>query len=130
MSTDQLRENGDKGGAAAMTRILRGQVRTGRGDFSRWIAMLKEHYRAKTGMSLFPGTLNVELPQPYSLPAQRSRLEGQEYGGTVCVNIVPCQVFGRPAFILRTDANELGTGHHPRTVIEIATDVNLRQTFH
>jgi hypothetical protein len=36
---------------------------------------------------------------------------------------------GLAAFILRTDANESGTGDHPRTIIEVATDVNLRKTF-
>jgi CTP-dependent riboflavin kinase len=35
-------------------------------------------------------------------------------------------VFGHRAFILRTNANEQGTGHHPRSLVEIATDVKLR----
>jgi riboflavin kinase len=30
---------------------------------------------------------------------------------------------------LRTDANEQGRGHHPRTVVEVATDVKLRDHF-
>jgi riboflavin kinase, archaea type len=34
------------------------------------------------------------------------------------------------AFILRTDANEDGRGHHPRTIIEVATEVKLRDHFH
>jgi CTP-dependent riboflavin kinase len=42
------------------------------------------------------------------------------------VNIVPCQIFDRRALLLRTDQNEQGTGHHPRNIIEIATDVRLR----
>jgi riboflavin kinase len=53
-------------------------------------------------------------------------LEGAEYGGTVSVNIVPCTVYDRKAFLLRTDANKQERGHHPRTIIEIATDVKLR----
>lgn len=32
--------------------------------------------------------------------------------------------------LLRTDANEQGRGHHPKTIIEIATDVKLRDAFH
>ncbi len=32
-------------------------------------------------------------------------------------------------FILRTDANEQGRGHHPLTIVEIATDVKLRERF-
>jgi riboflavin kinase, archaea type len=110
--------------------VLRGKVVSGIGNFSFWIEKLHEHYFLKTEMRLFPGTLNLELAEPYSLPKQVLRLEAEEYGGTVSVNIVPCSIFGRKAFILRTDANEEGRGHYPRTIIEIATDVKLREQFH
>lgn len=99
------------------------------GNFSFWIAKLEDHYHGKTGMHFFPGTLNVQLEQPYSLPAKVIRLEGEEYGGTVSVNIVPCQILGRRGFILRTDANEQECGHHPKTVVEVASDVKLRDYF-
>jgi riboflavin kinase len=45
------------------------------------------------------------------------------------VTIVPCRILGWAAFILRTDGNESGTGDHPRTIVEVATDVHLRKTF-
>jgi riboflavin kinase, archaea type len=106
--------------------VLSGVVRSGIGNFGFWLAKLQAHYRAKTGMTLFPGTLNLELAAPFRVPDDALRLEGHEYGGTVSVSIVPCRVFGRQAFILRTDANEQGTGRHPRTIIEVATDVKLR----
>lgn len=106
--------------------ILRGRVVSGAGNFSYWIGRLHDLYTRKTGMDLFPGTLNLELEHPWSLPANPIRLEAGEYGGTVSVSLVPCTVFGRRAFILRTDANEQGGGHHPPTIIEIATDVKLR----
>jgi riboflavin kinase, archaea type len=109
--------------------VLRGVVRSGLGDCGFWLAKLEEHYRTKTGMTLFPGTLNLELAEPFRVPSNALRLEGHEYGGTVSVSIVPCRVFGRPAFILRTDANERGAGHHPRTIIEIACDVKLRDMY-
>ena len=96
------------------------------GSFSIWIERLRDHYLRKTGMLLFPGTLNLQLDEPWFVPAGCLRLDAAEYGGTVTVNIVPCSIFGRPAFILRTTANEEGRGHHPRTIIEIATDVKLR----
>jgi riboflavin kinase, archaea type len=73
-------------------------------------------------MKLFLGTLNVQLNEPYALPI---RSEGKKYGGSVSVKIAPCSILGRSAFILRTDANEHGRGHHLRTIIEIATDVKL-----
>jgi CTP-dependent riboflavin kinase len=109
--------------------VLHGIVRSGIGDYGYWLAQLEQHYQAKTGMKLFPGTLNLELAEPYRVPASALRLEGHEYGGRVSVSIVPCRVFGRRAFILRTDANEQGTGDHPHTLIEIATDVKLRAEY-
>lgn len=90
---------------------------------------MQEHYSRKTGMRLFPGTLNILLDYPYSLPPDVIRLEKEEYGGTVSVSLVPCRIFERRAFLLRTDANEAGQGHHPKTIIEIATDVKLRQHY-
>ncbi|HEX3660430.1 MAG TPA: DUF120 domain-containing protein [Acidobacteriaceae bacterium] len=109
---------------------LTGKVASGTGNFSFWIEKLHDHYLRKTGMHLFPGTLNLQLDQPWSLPAHPLRLEAHEYGGAVSVNLVPCTVNGRPAFILRTDANEQGRGHHPKTVIEIACEVKLRDEYH
>ena len=80
-------------------------------------------------MKFYPGTLNVELPTEYSLPGNCIRLEAEEYGGRVSVSMVPCRIFDRQAFLLRTDPNENGTGHHPRNLIEIATDVRLRDYY-
>jgi len=107
-------------------KILGGKVESGAGDFAQWILKLNAHYERKTGLKLFPGTLNVRLSEPYTVPTMCVRLEAHEYGGSVNVNIVHCRVLGRPAFILRTDANELGTGNYPQTVVEIASDVKLR----
>ena len=105
---------------------VQGRVVSGRADFGLWIERLSSLYEKKTGMRLYPGTLNIELLAPYSLPTNVIRLEASEYGGTVSVNIVPCRVFDRRAFLLRTDQNEQGVGHHPLNIIEIATDVRLR----
>ncbi|WP_348266952.1 DUF120 domain-containing protein [Edaphobacter paludis] len=111
------------------TLVLRGRVVSGVGSFSFWIGQLQDHYERKTGMRLYPGTLNLQLESEYSLPAKVIRLEASEYGGRVSVSIVPCSIQGRKAFLLRTDANENGTGDHPKTIIEIATDVRLRDLF-
>jgi len=92
---------------------LRGRLVSGQGAFGSWIDRLFDLYEKKTGMRLYPGTLNLELPAPYSLPPDVIRLEAAEYAGRVSVNIVPCRIFDRPAFLLRTDQNEQGTGHHP-----------------
>jgi riboflavin kinase len=109
--------------------ILRGRVVSGLGNFHGWISRLHDHYFRKTGLHLYPGTLNLQLDHDFSFPAGAIRLEKEEYGGTVSVNLLPCRVFSRPAFLLRTDASEAGAGHHPKSVIEVATDVNLRETY-
>ena len=108
---------------------VRGRIVSGASDFGIWIERLSDLYERKTGMRLYPGTLNIELASPYSLPADVIRLDAHEYGGTVSVNIVPCRIFERRAFLLRTDQNEQGTGHHPRNIIEIATDIRLRDAY-
>ncbi len=110
-------------------RILKGKVVSGLGNFSYWIEKLQEYYLRKTGMKFFPGTLNIQLDRPYHLPKNVMRLEKEEYGGTVSVSIVPCQIFGRDAFILRTDKNNTESGDHPKTIIEIACDVKLRELY-
>jgi riboflavin kinase len=110
-------------------KVLRGKVESGIGDFGRWIEKLEAHYERKTGMKLYPGTLNIRLAEPYIAPAGCVRLEASEYSGSVSVNIVPCWICGRRAFILRTDSNESGEGRHPRAVVEIASDVKLRDEY-
>jgi riboflavin kinase len=111
-----------------MSRV-RGKVVSGRSDFGFWIQRLSSFYEQKTGMRLYPGTLNLELSSTYSIPPNALRLEASEYGGRVSVSIVPCRIFDRRAFLLRTDQNERGTGHHARKVIEIATDIRLRDAY-
>src|SRR5215471_13552549 len=59
----------------------------------------------------------------------RSRLS-ESPALTVSVSIFPYSILGKSAFILRTDANEQARGHHPRTIVEIADDVRLRDTPH
>jgi riboflavin kinase len=76
-------------------------------------------------MQLFPGTLNLELDEPFDLPRQRARLEAEEYGGTVSVSIVPCKIFGRAAVILRTDKAD--SEPQSRKIIEVACEVKLRE---
>ncbi len=111
------------------TKRLSGKVVTGIGDFSfrmETIPGLLDAYERKTGMRFYPGTLNIQLKELFSFPEKRIRLEKEDYGGTVSVNILPCKINGKKAFILRTDKNEEGKGHHSKTIVEIASDVKLR----
>jgi len=105
-------------------RVLTGKVVTGVGNFSFWIEKLQHHYRQKTDLRLFPGTLNIQLDEPFDLPRERARLEAQEYAGTVSVNIVPCTILGRQGVILRTDKAD--SELQSRMIIEVACDVRLR----
>jgi CTP-dependent riboflavin kinase len=86
-----------------------------------------DRYEECTGVRLYPGSLNVVLDEEYRLPAKPTmRLEPAVLGGRVGMNIVPCRIIGFPAFVLRTDHNEAGTGHHDRKIIEIGAVVRLR----
>ncbi|MGL6339055.1 MAG: DUF120 domain-containing protein [Waterburya sp.] len=110
--------------------ILEGIVRSGKNDFSYWLHLLEPFYTAKTGMKLFPGTLNVHLiDRFYSMPSNVIRLEKEEYGGHVSVSIAPCKIFGRNAFILRTDGDTGKHGDPAEKILEIATDIKLRDTY-
>ena len=110
--------------------ILSGEIRTGKGNFSYWLDKLALYYTRKTGLRLFPGTLNVHLSTgSYPTPAKALRLEKEEYGGRVSVSIVPCKIFGRKAFILRPDTDTGKHGDPPDKILEIATDVNLRDMY-
>jgi riboflavin kinase len=110
--------------------IVRGEIRKGKGNFSYWLDKLEPYYTRKTGMRLFPGTLNVHLTSgSYPTPANALRLEKEEYGGRVSVSIVPCKIVGRKAFILRPDTDTGKYGDPPERILEIATDVNVRDTY-
>src|SRR5215469_4077337 len=113
-----------------MPLILRGEIRAGKSNFSYWLDKLQPFYTSKTGMPLFPGTLNVHLASgSFRTPESALRLEKEEYGGRVSVSIVPCKIFGRRAFILRPDTDTGKHGDPPDAILEIATDVNLRDTY-
>ena len=71
----------------------------------------------------------MQLDEEYSVPANVMRLEGEEYGGDVSINIAPCHIFEEEAVILRTDRNERGEGLHPKTLVEVACEVKLREKY-
>jgi len=105
---------------------LCGSVTSGRGDFGKWIHKFQNAYLEHTGLRLYPGTLNLKLDRPFRMPKRARLMDLRPYGGNLTVYLLPCRVLGRCAFVLRTQANELGQGDHPHEVIEIATDIRLR----
>jgi riboflavin kinase, archaea type len=110
-----------------MSTILSGRVTSGIGGHAHWMREYADLYEAKTGVRLFPGSLNVVLSEPWHPPPGSLRLEPPEYG--VGISLVPCQIGGITAFILRTDKNDTGEGDHPPTVIEVAAPVRLRDAL-
>ena len=103
--------------------VLKGNVRSGTNNASYWINKLEFFYTQKTGMKLYPGTLNVALAEKFIPPSDVIRLEKEEHGGHVSVSILPCYVFGRKAFIIRTDTD------NRLNIVEVATDVKLRDEY-
>lgn len=109
---------------------LLGEIRTGKNDFSFWMEKLLPYYIQKTGMIFFPGTLNVHLIEcKYYFPVDCIRLEKEEYGGTVSISMTPCTILAKNAYILRTDSDRGKYGYSPEQILEIATDVKLRDEF-
>ena len=79
-------------------------------------------YTRLAGTVLYPGSLNVLLDSPWTLPTDRLRLEPAELG--LGINLVPCRIFDRPAFVFRTDHHESWVAQH--RVIEVLAAVRLR----
>jgi CTP-dependent riboflavin kinase len=106
--------------------VLRGRVAGGKADLAQWMVMYADRYSAATGLSLYPGSLNLMLPKPYELPVDRIQLPASDVG--VNVNLVECLAFGRRAFIFRTDADDR-KGPERRMLIEILSEVRLRDEY-
>jgi riboflavin kinase, archaea type len=107
--------------------MLRGRVTGGIGDLARWMTVHADLYEAKTGVRLYPGSLNLELDRPWHVGTERIRLEPPEYG--VGLSIVPCTIDRLDAFIVRTDKNDGGEGDHPPHILEVAAAVRLRDAL-
>jgi riboflavin kinase, archaea type len=106
---------------------LRGRVATGIGGHAHWMEVYADLYEAKTGVRLYPGSLNVVLERPWHVRDPSIRLEPPEYA--IGLSIVSCTIEGINAFILRTDKNDRGEGDHSPNVVEIAAAVRLRDVL-
>ena len=107
--------------------VLRGRVAGGIGNLARWMIQYADLYERKTGVRLYPGSLNVTLDHPWIVGDAAIRLEPPEYG--VSMSIIPCEINGVGAFIVRTDKNNAGLGDHPPNVVEIVAPTHLRTTL-
>jgi len=73
---------------------LRGRVQSGKGDASRWLRKFNDAYSLKVGQPVFPGSLNIALPEPFDWfapeNARRTIWFGRdEYGGERDILLIP-----------------------------------------
>ena len=108
-----------------MATVLWGCVQSGQGLLADRMRPHADAYTRVTGTALYPGSLNVLLDAPWTLPAHPLRLEPTEI--RVGVNFVACRVFDEPAFIFRTDFHESWVEQH--RLVEVLAAVRLRDAF-
>ena len=108
-----------------MATVLRGSVQSGEGLLAERMRQHADVWTRFAGTTLYPGSLNVLLDSPWTLPTERLRLEPAELG--VGVNLVPCRIFDRPAFVFRTDHHESWVEQH--RLIEVLAAMRLRDAY-
>ena len=107
---------------------IKGIVKSGMGNASFWVKKINKIFEKKYGMNLFPGTLNVELEKPYILNS-KDKILPSEYGGKYDVLVESVLLFENEVYILRPEVNNAEGGAHPLNVIEIVSDINLRERY-
>ncbi len=107
---------------------LIGKVTKGLGRAKIFINMMSETFYKKTNLSLYPGTLNIKLKEPYDLKPDYI-IKSEEYGGEFNVQIQKCQVFEKDAYIVRSEKNLKNKGDYNQDIIEIISDVNFREKY-
>lgn len=104
----------------------KGKVKSGYGNASFWVGKINEVFEKKYGIKLFLGTLNVQLENEYILN-NKEEIKASEYGGNFNVLVKKCEIFGHKAYILRTEKNNTKNGDHPLNIIEIVSDIYIRE---
>ncbi len=115
--------------------LLSGRIQSGKNDASHWLAKFHGPYCRKTGMELFPGSLNVRLDRKFDWYAdgyQPSILQfgREEYGGERDILLLPCalpELGNRRGFLWSTTT--AARDRPDEAVIEVITDVHLRKAY-
>lgn len=94
-------------------RTLRGIVFKGAGVATGSLRRLMPEIRKRSGLDLRAGTVNVRLPQWYTIRHDLT-LWAHEHGHHEHLFFERCTVFGKPALIVRTSQN-----HHGSHVLEL-----------
>lgn len=118
-----------------MPERLVGRVQSGEKDASRWLLKFNAAYCQKTGMAIFPGSLNLLLPAPFDWYAlchapNRIFFAGHSFGSERDVLLLPCvlsNLQNHRAFLWSTTTAARARGD--ASVIEIISDVKLRDRY-
>ncbi len=100
---------------------LRGKVVSGLVEGSHWMKKLESYYVQKTGVELIPGTVAIQLDQPYDFPAVLD-LDKEEYEG---ITLLPLLVNGMKVYLL----NSYQEMKYSQTMIEIIVDMQVRESL-
>lgn len=108
--------------------ILEGKVIEGMGKAKIFVNMMKEAFRKTTNMQLYPGTLNVELEEPYDLKTVYT-IKAEEYGGKYDVQVQECTLLEHKAYIVRSEKNLKEESDYEKNIIEIVSNINFREKY-
>ncbi|MFL5561074.1 MAG: DUF120 domain-containing protein [Gemmatimonadaceae bacterium] len=114
---------------------LHGRVQSGKGDASRWLAKFNVAYAQKLGHPVFPGSLNIALPERFNWfsPDHVQRtiwFGGDEYGGERDILLIPCRLISlddEPAWLWTTTT--AARDRPDPWVVEIIAGKALRAAF-
>lgn len=114
---------------------LVGHVQRGKGDASRWLSLFNAAYARKVGHPVFPGSLNLALPDAFDWFApdvvrRTVRFDRAEYGGERDILLVPCRLptlADEPAWLWTTTT--AARDRPDPWVVEVIASRNLRQTY-
>ena len=85
-------------------------------------------FKNRTGITLFPGTLNINLEEDYIVKPDWI-IKPEEFGGTENVLVQKCELLGKTAYIVRAEKNQIGQGEHNLQIIEIVADICFRKKY-
>jgi riboflavin kinase len=118
-----------------MSSLLTGRVQSGTGKAAHWLSVFNEAYARKTGMAVYPGSLNVGLDAPFDWFEPRWQAAvvwfgRDEYGGERDILLFPCSLssaIGQRAFLWSTTSAARDPAD--RLLAEIIAPVGLRATY-
>lgn len=114
---------------------LTGSVESGEGDAARWLTLFNAAYSEKVGWPVFPGSLNLRLPDPFDWEAPEIRsavvtFGREEYGGERDILLLPCLLktcSDQPGYLWTTTT--VDPDPDSRRVVEVIASIGLREAY-